>query len=104
MFTKSYNIGGRAEWIARPELFATRTAEIPQSMGKDENGKKIVKSGTVFPSNDGKAEGIVVNDIDVTNGPTPGAILTHGYVIESRLPEQVAAEAKTALKLISFEK
>lgn len=104
MFSKSFDIAGRVEWIARPELFATRTAEIPESMGKVENGKKIVKSGTVFPANGATAEGLVLHDTDVSNGPAVGAILTHGYVIESRLPEEVSAEAKTALKLISFEK
>ena len=102
-FTKK-EIGGGLEFISRPNLFGTKTVEVPQSMGKDVDGKKIVKAGTIFPANDGTAKGFVVNDVDVTTGPQPGAILDHGYVYEERLPEAPAAEAKTALeKHIIFE-
>lgn len=103
MYQKNSVVFGKVEWQNRPGVFDTQTVEIPQSLGKDADGKKIVKSGTVFPSNGAQAKGLVLHDIDVTNGPVPGAILTHGYVNEDRLPEKVSDEAKTALKLIQFQ-
>ncbi len=68
----------------------------------DANGRKIVKSGTVYPANDATAKGIVFNDVDVTEGTQPGAVMVEGYVIGERLPVVVSDEAKTALKEIKF--
>ncbi|GJM72996.1 hypothetical protein HMSSN036_52120 [Paenibacillus macerans] len=69
----------------------------------DSNGKKIVKSGTIFPANDATAKGILLNDVDVTSGPQPGALLVEGYILEKRLPTAPSEEAKTALKEIKFK-
>ena len=49
------------------------------------DGTKIVKMGTAYPANDGTAEGIVYEDIDVTSGNMPGSIVTKGIVYEDRL-------------------
>ncbi|WP_096269394.1 hypothetical protein [Paucisalibacillus globulus] len=68
----------------------------------DANGKKIVKAGTILPANDATAEGILLTDVDVTNGPQPGALLVEGYVIESRLPVVPDALAKPELTKITF--
>lgn len=68
----------------------------------DEHGRKIVPAGTILPANDATAEGILFNDVDVTEGPQPGALLVEGYVLEARLPVAPAAEAKTALNEIKF--
>jgi hypothetical protein len=68
----------------------------------NEEGRKIVPAGTVYPANDATATGILLNDVDVTHGPQPGSVVVEGYVIESRLPVAPAAEAKTALKEIKF--
>lgn len=67
------------------------------------DGKKIVKAGTVLPSNDATAKGILYNDVDVTSGPQPGALIVEGYILEARLPEAPSAEAKTALTKITFK-
>ena len=40
----------------------------------DENGRKIVKAGTVYKKEE-KAIGLVFADVDVTNGPQPAAIM-----------------------------
>ena len=37
----------------------------------DANGKKIVKAGTPFPSNDAKCKGYLLDDVDVTQGDAP---------------------------------
>lgn len=67
----------------------------------DANGKKIVQAGTVFKK-DGVAVGLVFADVDVTNGPQAAAIMVEGYVLEVRLPAEVSAEDKAAMKEIKF--
>lgn len=65
-------------------------------------GRKIVPAGTVYPANDATAQGILLNDVDVTNGPQPGALVVEAYVIAERLPVAPAEAAKTAMKEIKF--
>lgn len=66
---------------------ATSTAE----------GGKYVKAGTVYPSNDANAIGLVYEDVDVTIGNMPGSVVTAGVVYEDRLPQTLATAAKLAL-------
>lgn len=66
------------------------------------NGAKYVKMGTVYPSNDGDAEGIVYEDVDVTTGDMPGSVVLKGVVYEDRLPVALADAAKTALEAKGF--
>ena len=65
-------------------------------------GRKIVPAGTIYPANDATAVGILFNDVDVTEGPQPGAVMVEGYVLTARLPVAPTDEAKTALKEIKF--
>ncbi|MCM3598702.1 hypothetical protein M4D55_23365 [Metabacillus idriensis] len=89
-------------WLASSK-YQNFTAQISDAgVTADANGRKIVKSGTVYPLNDATATGIVFNDVDVTNGPQPGALMVEGYVLEARLPVAPAATAKTALTKITF--
>jgi len=82
----------------------SRTRTATQAMGTAQNGRTILKAGTVYPANDATAEGIVLHDIDLTHGDQPVGVMVEGYVYEARLPETVSAEAKAALKEIKFEK
>lgn len=91
----------QSTWIAKPGA-VSKTCTIPQSLGKDIEGRKIVVSGTVIPANDATAEGILVNDVDVTNGDKIGAKMVAGYVYKERLPETPSEEAVAALKDIRF--
>ena len=50
------------------------------------------------------AEGILLNDVDVTYGPAPGAMLIHGFVDLNKLPEVPAFGAAAALPMIAFIK
>ena len=65
-------------------------------------GRKVVKAGTIYPANDATAKGIVYKDVDVTNGPQPGAVIVEAYILEARLHTAPSAEAKTALTKITF--
>lgn len=60
-------------------------------------GGKYVKAGTVYPSNDENAIGLVYEDVDVTTGNMPGSVVTQGVVYENRLPQTVSTAAKLAL-------
>lgn len=82
----------------------SRTRTATKAMGTTENGRTILKAGTVYPANDATAEGIVLHDIDLTHGDQPVGVMVEGYVYEARLPQTIAAAAKTAMKEIKFEK
>ncbi|MMZ64408.1 hypothetical protein D3C76_950250 [compost metagenome] len=77
--------------------------------------KKIVPAGSIMgggviadpsklaiKSNNATAEGVLLNDVDVTYGPAPGALTIHGFINLANLPEAPVAEAITALKQITF--
>lgn len=74
------------------------------------DGKKIVPAGTIVgggfledeavkavKTNALGAEGVLFEDVDVTYGPTAGAVLVHGFVDLNKLPEAPVADAKNAL-------
>ena len=80
-----------------------KTREIPQSMGKDQDNRKIVVGGTPFPSNDANVEGLVFETIDITDDEKrPGSVIVAGRIIEENLPVALAGAAKTALEKRGF--
>lgn len=85
--------------VSKPQFFEQDSA-LAVAVGD----KKIIKAGTIFPANDATAEGIVENDLDVTDFDANGVVLIHGFILTSALPEAPTDEAKAALKLIYFSK
>ncbi|WP_077621559.1 hypothetical protein [Sediminibacillus massiliensis] len=81
----------------------SRTRTATQAMGTAENGRTILRAGSVFPANDATAEGITLHDVDLTHGDQPVAVMVEGYVYESRLPQAVDALAKPEIPEIKFE-
>lgn len=67
-----------------------------------ENGRYIVKAGTIYPANDATAQGVVLNDYDVTDGDANIAVVIHGFIKQAALPVAPDAAAVTALKQITF--
>lgn len=68
-------------------------------------GRKIVKAGTILPANDKTAKGVLLHDIDVTNGDAPGTLIIHGFVDNAKLVANgvtVTAAALGALPQITF--
>lgn len=84
-------------YVAMPYTFKTDS-----TLAVTEGDKKIIKAGTVFPSNDANAVGIVFRDVDVTNDDANGAIIIHGFIKTAALPTTPADEAKSAMKNIQF--
>lgn len=75
-----------------------KTRQIKKDGAVDFNGEKYVPMGTVYPANDATADGIVYEDVFVTDGDMPGSVVLAGRVYEDRLPNAVSSEAKTALE------
>ena len=65
------------------------------------DGRKVVKAGTIVPSNDAKARGVALQDYDITDGERPVAAVYMGTVNVSKLPTAPADTAKTALPRIT---
>lgn len=90
------------DYVARPQFFD----EQSKLAVKDENGRYIVKAGTPFPSNDANCTGIVLNDLDVTDGDENGAVLVRGHINTERAEENFGGtyttNCKNALKGIFF--
>lgn len=79
------------------------TRTIPQTGAVTApNGGKYVKMGTIFPSNDANAIGIVYEDVGVSSGAMAGSVVTAGVVYTSRLHTAPASAAKTALQGLGF--
>ncbi|GAA4827977.1 structural protein [Paenibacillus vulneris] len=84
-------------------------------------GKKIVPAGTIVgnsilsdPTKKAKkavtttgvsnAEGVLLNDTDVTYGPAAGAMVIHGFIDLNKIPTAPATEEIAALRQITFLK
>lgn len=91
-------------WFLAHEECIRKTKEIPQSGATTAaNGGKYVKMGTPYPSNDANCIGLVFEDVDVSSGNMPGSVVLSGVVIESRLPVELNANAKSALEGLGFK-
>lgn len=71
------------------------------------DGKKIVKAGSIVDKsgeivNDGTARYVVLQNVDVTNGPRSATGIYMGSVDASKIPVKPAETAKAALKGIFF--
>lgn len=96
-----------------------------EGVSANADGKKIVPAGTIVggatkpvlanldepvtkkntQAVDGSAaEGVLFNDVDVTYGAAPGAMVIHGFIATDKLPEAPCADAIAALKQIQFIK
>lgn len=92
--------------LAIPDHYVAiaRTAEKATAVGGmvvSENGRFIIKAGTVYPANNETAIGLVMQDYDVTDSDASMAIIIHGFVRADRLPEALSTKAKPVLPQIT---
>lgn len=75
--------------LAFPEPYVAVAQKLAQhdATHADVGTREIVKAGTIWPHNDYRAKGIILNDVDVTDGDEMAALLIFGFVKESALPE-----------------
>lgn len=99
-------------------MIAMAVTVSDEDIEANEKGKKIVPSGTlvggaedstrldpsqhVVEKNDGDCEGVLLYDVDVTDGPMNGTMVLFGFVNIDRMPEAPTAAAKAALPMIQF--
>lgn len=78
--------------LATPDHYVAiaKKLEKGSSLAVTEEGRKIVKAGTIFPANDATAIGVILNDYDVTDGDQAAAVVIHGFIQKSKLPAQPA--------------
>lgn len=77
-------------------VLKTYTAE--QTNAETVGTKKIIKAGSVYPTN-ASAKGIVFEDVDMTDDTKrPISVIVAGRVLEKRLPVTVETTAKTELE------
>lgn len=89
-----------AGWFLVDEERCTRRSAMVaanHSQRVTRNGRVIVPMGAVIPANGSTAEGVLYEDIDVTDGAAEGSIVTEGTVYEDRLPAALDSDAKTAM-------
>ncbi|MDR0914998.1 MAG: hypothetical protein LBM65_07575 [Oscillospiraceae bacterium] len=96
--------GTKNEVLMYPDNYQAfaQSFETTDATAVTQNGKKIIKAGTIWPANGAAARGIVFNDVDVTNGTATGAVIFEGSVLIPRLPAVPTSAAKNALHKITF--
>ena len=92
--------------LAIPDHYVAiaRTAEKANAAGGmvvSENGRFIIKAGTVYTANDATAICLVMQDYDVTDSDDSMAIIIHGFVRADRLPAALSETAKPVLPQIT---
>lgn len=76
-----------------------KTYTADQSNAETVNDKKIIKAGSIYPTNATGAKGIVFEDVDMTDDTKrPISVIVAGRVLEKRLPVTVNATAKQELQ------
>lgn len=115
--------GNKTEILKFPDHYVAVGVTVDDSeITTNADGKKIVPAGTivgggVLTDNTKKvsakntqgaaagsagaavdAEGVLLDDVDVSYGPASGAMIIHGFIDTSKLSTAPVAEAITALK------
>ena len=91
MKTTSYTSG--VNILSSEVGLVLKTFEGTKAMATTVDDKKIIKAGTVVPTNNSSAKGIVFEDVDITDDEKKPI-----SVIKENLPVTVDSGAETALK------
>lgn len=92
--------------LAMPDHYVSiaRKALKTDNMAVKEGDRFIIKAGTIYPSNDSTAIGVVLQDYDVTESDASMAIVLHGFIRADRLPTPPSDAALKNLRMIYFLK
>lgn len=85
-------------------IYEAKAVTIPKddALSVTIDGRKIVRAGTVWPSNNSAAEGLVYSDVDVTDGDQEVAVVYSGTISAFRLPVMPTSQALAAMKNITL--
>lgn len=87
------------------EKFVSFTESIDSTnynVQTDENGRKYVPAGTVYPTNDANAIGVTIDDVYVDHNPALVGVIRAGWVLNDKLPVAPAPAAIAAMPSIHF--
>ncbi|XZM68765.1 hypothetical protein ACSXAL_15190 (plasmid) [Clostridium perfringens] len=106
--SKTQEFDNGVEIMATYRNRVTFSCTVSDSGVAETGGKKIVPKGSLLDKsgvvkNDATVVGILAEEVDVTNGPKPGALIVEGYVLKDRLPVAPQELAIGALKKITFK-
>lgn len=121
---KSIKVGVQRNVLIAPELAFTIGCQVANTGVSAVEGKKIIPAGTIVGAeasvlteratvlkvvDEGtiaQAQGVLVNDVDVTAGTATGTLLVSGFVDLDKMPEDAAAlvDGATGLSKITFVK
>ena len=87
-------------WNAKGQHILQASAAEP-GLAVLENGRYILKEGTIWPANDATAEGVVLQDYDLTDNDQNVAIVFEGDIKTDALPATPSANAIAALPRIT---
>ncbi len=95
--------------LAMPDHYVPIARKAPKAikaggMVVKEGDRFIIKAGTIYPSNDKEAIGVVLQDYDVTESDASMAIVLHGFIRVDRLPYAPTPAALKNLRMIYFLK
>lgn len=111
--------GNTKEILKYPDHHVSVTATVDDTgVVANSDGRKVVPAGTILGGGfltdrskkavtstaDTKAEGVLRYDADVTHGPAVVAVVIHGFVDLSKLPDEPTVEQVAALNQITFFK
>lgn len=80
-------------WLGSEVGLVKKTVTVPTTATTvTENGRKIVKSGTLIEDAT-LGKGLLFNDVDVTDGARVASMVIRGSYIDAKLPASVASSA-----------
>ena len=81
------------KWLGSEVGLEKITVTVPASAtAVTENGRKIVKSGTLI-TDATLGKGLLFNDVDITDGARVASMVIRGSYIDANLPASVASSA-----------
>lgn len=86
--------------LLKSQKFVSFTKQVDKTHEDVVNG--VLPAGSIYPKNDATAEGITINDVDVTNGAQPVGVIVEGHVLLKRLPKEPSEAAQKAMREIKF--
>lgn len=100
--TQNYDTGKQILVFPDHYVNVAHTFSKGDAAAVDVDGRKVIKAGTIYPTNGATAKGVVWADYDVTNGDVTGSLIIHGFIKTAALPAVPTSEAKAALPMIAF--
>lgn len=74
-----------------------------KAIKKNTQSERNIENGEITKRENGlDAEGVLLNDVDVTYGPTDGTMVIHGFINLNSIPEAPCKDSEQALKNITF--